>query len=433
MSEFAVSSISFDKPVGVTLPPATNTNDKKTVQKTVPEQKVSPVQNNTPVKKPTPAKKVVKVQKPSRDEIFDYFEKRDDNNTKRLNIYFGISFIIGIIALLAGLKANSALREASGELNQQLRKEFGNLTKVSDATSKAELLDVSKSLSLDDLSYSQKMQERIEKINFSIDNRTSLTQHGAPSMSNAYLLYGPPGTGKTSLVHALAKKHSADLYKMDLTKLKSSYMSRSGNNIARAIDERCKAADETPNKKIFILIDEIDSVMMTDESTLAAEANNTMNAFKDGFNKLKSRNNITVFAATNINAVQKNAKASMPDSQKDLIKLLKEAFSRKELDAAMLDRFSYKIPIDLPSAEQIEQAIIKHYSNKSFSDVDKSLKISSKNLKNIANTLNKQKASFRDLNTFFHSTANLACAKNEKSNLEHFIEVVKEHYNIQKS
>ena len=83
---------------------------------------------------------------------------------------------------------------------------------------------------------------------------------------------------------------------MDVTKLSSEYVGRTEKNINQAIEEICRVAQQNPKQKIFVFIDEIDSVIMVDDSNTKKHSNDVLNEFKRCFTERlgKEDNIITI-------------------------------------------------------------------------------------------------------------------------------------------
>ena len=56
------------------------------------------------------------------------------------------------------------------------------------------------------------------------------------TLPRGYLFYGPPGCGKTFLTEAIAAETGLKMYKMDLSKIGSSYVNQTAKNIQGAFD-----------------------------------------------------------------------------------------------------------------------------------------------------------------------------------------------------
>ena len=153
----------------------------------------------------------------------------------------------------------------------------------------------------------------------------------------AFLFYGPPGCGKTHITEALAMESSLDMYKMDVSKLGSSYVNKTAQNIQAAIDSLVQIAD-SKDKPILLFMDEVDSLAIKrDKSSDTGENLKTTATLLKMLDQAKN-SNLIVIAATN---------------KFDL------------LDEAFVSRFSETQYVGLPDEEQIK-ALIKHvYSDKS--------------------------------------------------------------------
>ena len=170
----------------------------------------------------------------------------------------------------------------------------------------------------------------------------------------------------------------------------SEYQSVSERNLNKAVDMICKEADANPAKKFFVFIDEIDSVMMVDNSLSAKHSNDMLNEFKKCFTeKLGKRDNIITIGATNLPI----------DIEKGIV------IGGKKLDRPMLDRFSEKVLVDLPTKDQIVNSVKYHYKDASM--VSDKLKTNSAELNKIAEFLAKPEhnTSFRTLDSIYDATA----------------------------
>ncbi len=270
-----------------------------------------------------------------------------------------------------------------------------NLTKGADmGKSKKELSkiweDLTKADSIDDMALPKNLKEIVKTIKSNATDGKLISEKGGKPI-NSILLYGPPGTGKTTFAKAIAKMFpEAKFASLDVTSLGSEFSSVTERNINNAVDLICKEARENPTKKFFVFIDEIDSVMMVDSGFGAKHSNDILNEFKKCFTeKLGKCENIITIGATNLPI----------DVEKGII------LGGKALDKPMLDRFAEKILVDLPTAEQIQNAIAKHYTGRRL--VDDALKDPSK-LKEFAEHLVKGKdVSFREIGYLFNKAAAL--------------------------
>ena len=250
--------------------------------------------------------------------------------------------------------------------------------------------DLGKSAKIDDLALPESLKNFMNKFKNSVENPQVLKNRGGKP-TKSVLLYGPPGTGKTTFAKALAKEFPDSKFaSLDVTSLGSEYQSVSERNLNKAVDMICKEADANPSKKFFVFIDEIDSVMMTDNSLNAKHSNDMLNEFKKCFTeKLGKRDNIITIGATNLPI----------DIEKGIV------VGGKKLDRPMLDRFSEKVLVDLPTKDQIVNSVKYHYKDASM--VSDKLKTNSAELNTIAEFLAKPEhnTSFRTLDSIYDATA----------------------------
>ena len=248
--------------------------------------------------------------------------------------------------------------------------------------------DISGAKRLDEMALPETLVETTKKIIAGIKNPDLIEARGGKKVGSI-LLYGPPGTGKTTYVKALAKMFpNSEFASVDVTKITSKWVGETEKNLQRAIDEICERADMFPDKKIFVFIDEIDSVMMVDRPDVKY-SNDALNEFKRCFSeRLAKRKNIITVGATNL----------------DISDI--DPTTGKKLDRAMLDRFEQKILVDLPTPAQIKKAIVNHYKNSSM--VSDELKdLHGEKLGILAEFLGKRehKVSFRTLESIFTESA----------------------------
>ena len=250
--------------------------------------------------------------------------------------------------------------------------------------------DLTKSSKLDDMALPDSLKKFTSKFKNSVENPDILKARGGRP-TKSLLLYGPPGTGKTTFAKALAKEFPDSKFaSLDVTSLGSEYQSVSERNLNKAVDMICQEADKDPAKKFFVFIDEIDSVMMVDNGMGAKHSNDMLNEFKKCFTeKLGKRKNIITIGATNLPI----------DVEKGI------ALGGKKLDRPMLDRFSEKVLVDLPTKEQIANSVKHHYRDANL--VSDKLKNGSNELNIISEFLAKKEhnTSFRTLDSIYDATA----------------------------
>ena len=312
------------------------------------------------------------------DNDYDVFikkqQKEQKNAKRKQNIMTGLQ-AGALLAIIASVFV--MLRNGSG-----MGKKTSELKEI--------WSDLGKSSKLDDLALPDSLKKFTASFKNSVDNPEVLKNRGGKP-TKSVLMYGPPGTGKTTFAKALAKEFPDSKFaSLDVTSLGSEYQSVSERNLNKAVDMICKEADNNPSKKFFVFIDEIDSVMMVDNSLSAKHSNDMLNEFKKCFTeKLGKRDNIITIGATNLPI----------DVEKGI------ALGGKKLDRPMLDRFSEKVLVDLPTKEQIINSVKVHYKDSSL--VSDKLKTDSAELKAIAEFLSKKEhnTSFRTLDAIYDATA----------------------------
>lgn len=325
------------------------------------------------------------------DSFIKEREKQQKSAKRKEYIYYGF---LGTLALTAIGSLYFMAKQGKG-----LDKSVSELKEI--------WADLGKASKIDDLALPDSLKNFMSKFKNSVNNPEVLKNRGGKP-TKSVLLYGPPGTGKTTFAKALAKEFPDSKFaSLDVTSLGSEYQSVSERNLNKAVDMICKEADANPTKKFFVFIDEIDSVMMVDNSLSAKHSNDMLNEFKKCFTeKLGKRNNIITIGATNLPI----------DIEKGI------AIGGKKLDRPMLDRFSEKVLVDLPTKDQIINSIKYHYKDSSM--VSDKLKSGSDELNKIAEFLAKPEhnTSFRTLDSIYDATA--ASIKGTERNVE-IIDILK--------
>ena len=267
--------------------------------------------------------------------------------------------------------------------------------------------DISKADSIDDMALSKDLKTMMEKLKKNAKDGQLIDDRGGKPI-NSILLYGPPGTGKTTFAKAIAKMFpDSQFAALDVTSLGSEYQSVTERNLNNAVDMICERARKNPNQKFFVFIDEIDSVMMVDKGTGSKNSNDVLNEFKKCFTeKLGKCKNIITVGATNLPIDPEKAMTS----------------DGKLLDKPMLDRFSQKIFVGLPTSEQVQNAVAKHYKGRRL--VDDVLKDPAK-LKEFSEQLVKGKdVSFRTLGYLYNDAAALVDGDTAKVTIKELAQAV---------
>lgn len=258
--------------------------------------------------------------------------------------------------------------------------------------------DVTNAKSLDELALPDVLKKSAEDIIYKINHAKEYFDKGG-TQKNAILFYGPPGTGKTTFAKAISKNFSNSRFaSIDLSRMQGIYVGQTESNLNEAIDEICKYADNNPAQKIFAFIDEIDSFATEDNTSNVRYNAGVLNTLKKCLSeKLMTRDNVIIMAATNNDISSKSGNFSLP----------------------ILDRFDQRIKVDNPSKSQIAKAISLHYKDKP--QVAQYLKDeTSKEVQEIAQELSNQNGSFRTLETVY----NIAATVNKESNTLTFDDVL---------
>ena len=141
------------------------------------------------------------------------------------------------------------------------------------------------------------------------------------SFKNTTLLYGPPGTGKTEFGRYMAYKMGLPFLYLNFSQCIDSYMGGTAKNISGVFDF-------ARDNECLLMLDEIDTVASnrsgSDNSGVDGERNRITISIMQEFDRLQSRT--VVIAATN---------------RIDL------------LDEALLNRFTIKEEVSLPSANEL--------------------------------------------------------------------------------
>ena len=315
---------------------------------------------------------------PNHQQEVDTFIKQQEKEQKaakrKQNLMYGLQ-AGAMLAIIASIYFMAKSSQGMGKKTSELKEIWS---------------DLGNSAKVEDLALPKGLTDFLSKFKNSVDNPTALKERGGSPMKSV-LLYGPPGTGKTTFAKAMAKEFPDSKFaSLDVTSLGSEYQSVSERNLNKAVDMICKEADKNPNKRFFVFIDEIDSVMMVDNSLSAKHSNDMLNEFKKCFTeKLGKRDNIITIGATNLPI----------NIEKGI------TIGGKSLDRPMLDRFSEKVLVDLPTKEQIVNSVKHHYKNSSL--VSDKLKTDSNELNTIAEFLAKEEhnTSFRTLDSIYDATA----------------------------
>lgn len=309
-------------------------------------------------------------------DMFVKQQKKAQRDAKiKQNIYYAF---LGVLAFTGLASVYFMAKQFNG-----FDKKHGELVKIWE--------DITKSAGIEELALPKSLKDFVKGFKNSVTNPKIIKERGGKPVSSV-LLYGPPGTGKTTFAKALAKEFpDARFANLDVTSLGSEYYSVSERNLNKAVDMICKEAENNPKKKFFVFIDEIDSVMMVDNSLSSKHSNDMLNEFKKCFTeKLGKHDNIITIGATNLDINIEKAVTS----------------GGKQLDRPMLDRFNEKILVGLPTDIQTANSIAHHYKNCSLAG-DSLKNASGKDLLTLTKFLSEREhnTSFRTLDSIYDVTA----------------------------
>eukprot|EP00210_Caulerpa_lentillifera_P003130 g2990.t1 len=133
------------------------------------------------------------------------------------------------------------------------------------------------------------------------------------SWNRLILLHGPPGTGKTSLCKALAQKVAIRLYskfpegirliEVNAQSLFSKWFSES-SKLVSMLFERIQNSIQSPNLMLFVLIDEIESLVTNRTSCVQGseplDALRAVNALLTQIDRLKRYPNVVILTTSNV-------------------------------------------------------------------------------------------------------------------------------------
>lgn len=289
---------------------------------------------------------------PAQNDSVDTFikeqEKERDKAKKaaKRQQYFS-NFVLGSIAVgsLAGIflmwKGNKGMAKSKNELNEMWQSLNG-------------------CEKLEDLALPKSLTDFVAMFKKDFNNPELVKRRGGRPIKS-FLMYGPPGTGKTSFAKAIAQEFpNAKFAKIDMTKLDSEFRSVGDRNLLNSLEMIDKEATKNPKQPFFVFMDEMDTIMMVDNSLNAKDSNKTLNVFKDMLeNYLKKHDNVVLIGATNLTI----------DTERGAVTTL-----GKKLDGAMLDRFEEKILVDLPTSKQASGKFAKIYGKEVCDLVGDSLK-----------------------------------------------------------
>ncbi len=168
---------------------------------------------------------------------------------------------------------------------------------------------------------SKSNENKLKSFILSYKNADKLNSLGI-GMSNTLLLYGPPGCGKTKCAYLIARELNLPLVVARLDSLISSYLGTTAKNI----------------RTLFEYAQKMPCVLFLDEFDAIAKA-------RDDSNELGELKRV-------VNSLLQNVDSMSSDSL-----LLAATNHENLLDSAVWRRFDYKLEVELPDSEAIEEMI----------------------------------------------------------------------------
>lgn len=168
---------------------------------------------------------------------------------------------------------------------------------------------------------SKSNEDKLKSFILSYKNADKLNSLGI-GVSNTLLLYGPPGCGKTKCAYLIARELNLPLVVARLDSLISSYLGTTAKNI----------------RTLFEYAQKMPCVLFLDEFDAIAKA-------RDDSNELGELKRV-------VNSLLQNVDSMSSDSL-----LLAATNHENLLDSAVWRRFDYKLEVELPDGEAIEEMI----------------------------------------------------------------------------
>lgn len=168
---------------------------------------------------------------------------------------------------------------------------------------------------------SKSNEDKLKSFILSYQNADKLNSLGI-GVSNTLLLYGPPGCGKTKCAYLIARELNLPLVVARLDSLISSYLGTTAKNI----------------RTLFEYAQKMPCVLFLDEFDAIAKA-------RDDSNELGELKRV-------VNSLLQNVDSMSSDSL-----LLAATNHENLLDSAVWRRFDYKLEVELPDSEAIEEMI----------------------------------------------------------------------------
>lgn len=162
------------------------------------------------------------------------------------------------------------------------------------------LLKIKEPVKLDDIGGQEKAKLEIKKLIALIKNPELALQYGAEPPSGM-IFYGPSGTGKTLLGRAMASSIHAEVFNIKMTDIaNTAYINEWSKNVADLFRYLRGRAEKDPDKRIVIIMDEIDALFKNrSNSNASQEDGKIVNTFLTEMDGLESLKNVIFVGTTN--------------------------------------------------------------------------------------------------------------------------------------
>lgn len=295
--------------------------------------KEQPKQDMVEISTPKRAQKAKKFKAPQKSAPFDW----------KMALAIGGCIIAGAAMIRGGLP-----RFNVGGKSQKPVEELKNLV-FENISENKKVKNFSEISGLDGL------KSIVGKIKQHFDDPNIIQNWGLESIQTRYLLYGPPGTGKTTIAQAIAKELNADFTSIAKTDFDTCMAGEAPKRFIALMDQIKAHAQKNPKKPIVVLMDEIDSIIATDTSNLAAHSEGLGNAFKTKTIELEREcPNVFIFGTTN-----KSIGGSATDNK------------FVQINSAITNRFSGGlIEVERPKANEIKDTLMKEFKKITYLEND---------------------------------------------------------------
>jgi len=306
-------------------------------------------------------------------EIVDYL-KRSEQREKQANMFLAGSLLITIPFLFYAYKKTGLLGTSKSA------KRFADGFKSLANEANIPTLENCKSIN-------DKLQTFLKKqVTLSKAKPEDLKNMGLTNISKKILLYGPAGTGKTYFAKIFAKTLNAEYLEVSYADLNSRFTGEHIEKIKNVFKSIIDTASKNKDKKYVVTFNEIDAIIVPHQGLIehgggfVTFKKEERNLFLNYLDEISHKTpNLTIIGTTNNNA------------------------TKTMLDEAALSRFGSKIRIDYPDKKCLFEALKAYFAKENGGQF---INDNIKSIEQIADTLHKRKASFRDLDIIVEEAKN---------------------------